>query len=74
MPILEIDACRVVRYSKQIEVTDAQAAEFSRAFESGDKQEIEDAISEWIDPRQDVVEAEEYEVLNALLDSKQQAF
>lgn len=70
MPVIDVECSRIVRYTKNVEVTDEQAAEFHKAFDSQDRKEVHQWLDAWIDPRYDVLDADEYDVLNASIDDQ----
>lgn len=67
MPILDIECSRVVHYHKNLEVTEEQATAFQAAQESMEGSKLEEILLSWIDPLYDVVEADEFELLNATI-------
>lgn len=70
MPIIEIECSRVIRYTKNVEVDDEQAARFQKAFDEQDTNEIHEWLDSWIDSRYDVLDGDKYEVLNASIDDE----
>lgn len=70
MPIIEIECSRTVRYSKNVEVTDEQAARYREAFDNQDKRGVQESLEEWIDTRYDVLDADEFEILNTSIDDE----
>lgn len=74
MPIIEIECSRTVHYSKNVEVTDEQARRYREAFDNRDKRGVQEALEEWIDTRYDVMDADEYEVLNTSIDDEPLSF
>lgn len=70
MPIIEIECSRTVHYSKNVEVTKEQARRYRAAFDNQDKQDVQAWLDEWIHTSYDVVDADEYEILNTSIDDE----
>lgn len=70
MPIIEIECSRTVHYSKNVEVTEYQAAAYKDAIDSRDWKAIQECLDQWVDVVYDVVDADAFDILNTSIDDE----